>query len=163
MQKRKTAQKPKHTNGTRKRQVHKPRSDAQLQARSKKTALARISFFSKGECRLGDQPWWHQAFWAPLQLPGVFMIPGKSPLGTQEPSAETPSSLVVKQELSSVEYPGVSLAWERRWHRDEESQSERGGGGSVSVGLGPWRRGSEEFPPGQQVLSGSWSRLGGVL
>lgn len=28
-------------------------------------------------------------FWAPLQLPGVLMILEKSPLGTQEPSADS--------------------------------------------------------------------------
>lgn len=68
-----------------------------------------------------------------LQLPGVFMILEKSPLGTQEPSAD---SLVAdgesRAELSGMSWskPGLGEGGEveMRNHRGE----------SVSVGLGPW-------------------------
>jgi len=43
-----------------------------------------------------DQPvCGHRLFQAPLQLPGVFTLPGKSPLGTWAPSAEAPFSFAV--------------------------------------------------------------------
>lgn len=128
MQKRKTSQKPKPTNGTRKRQVHKPRSDAKLQARSNKTALARISFFSKGERRLGDQPWWHHSG-LPCRSQGCSWSQENPPLAHRN-LLQTPFSLAVKQEPRWVEYPGGSLAWERgvmlRWKiTEQEGQSEK--------------------------------------
>lgn len=132
--KRKTAQKPKHTNGTRKRQVHKPRSDAKLQARSNRTALARISFFSKAECRLGDQPWW-QCFGLPCSSQGCSWSWRNPPLAHRN-LLQTPSLLVVKQELSSVEYPGVSLAWEKGGDVEMRNHRVRGAGGKCECGLG---------------------------
>lgn len=82
--------------------MHKPRSDAKLQARSNKTASS-----PKGNAGLEISP---DDFWAPLQLPGVFMMPGKSPLGTQEPSADSfPAGGEARAELSGISWskPGL--------------------------------------------------------
>lgn len=123
-----------------------------LQARSNKTASS-----PKGNAGLEISP---DDFWAP------------SPRGVHDARKIPPWHTGTFCRLlrwwwskSRAQWNILEKAWPGRggWCWDEKSQSERGRGGSVNVSLGPWRRGSGEFPPGQQVLSGSWSRLGGVL
>lgn len=102
-------------------------SDAKLQARSNKTASS-----PKGNAGLEISP---DDFWAPLQLPGVFMIPGKSSLGTQEPSADSfLAGGEAKAELSEVSWskPGLGEGLTLRWEITEwEGQR-----GKCECGLG---------------------------
>lgn len=68
-------------------------------------------------------------FWAPLQLPGVFTIPGKSPLGTQEPSADSfLAGGEARAELSGISWskPGLGEGGdvEMRNHRARGAEGE---------------------------------------
>lgn len=144
MQKRKTAQKPKPTNGTRKRQVHKPRSDAKLQARSDKTALARISFFPpKGKAGLEISP--DDSILGSPAAPRGVHDPGKiPPWHTGTFCRFLPRWWWSK---SWAQWNILEWAWPGR---DEKSQSERGGGevwewawdlGGEAVGIPSWAAG----------------------
>lgn len=93
-----------------------------------------MSFFSKGECRLGDQPWWHH-FGLPCSSQGCSWSRGNPPLAHRN-LLQTPSTLVVKQEPSSVGYPRGSLAWERGVTSRWEITEREGRRGKCECGLG---------------------------
>lgn len=148
--------------GRGKRQVHKSRSEAKLEAfwpglqkdicrdnpsgrlpqqRSAPNAELQISTFADSGCDFG----------LPLHLPGVFACPGRLQLGTRGlPALAKPSGASLARER------GDGSAWNCRVGR-EERERERG------LGTLEKKEAVGNSLPGSVFLSGSWGRLVRVL